>query len=532
MAGLEAAKQGQEYTDEQLRLCLLLLNAYGVLRMSHINDQPIQAWGTPLGTSRRPDGDTLDQYLNTIIRCDKAKDDGSSVTVLPGQVRPGGLIDTAQLNSLVCWAQAGLLTDDVWYFDGHTVEYTGRADIGKTKHGTKRTSVKAVKRFTLFNNINALTEYFPVSVSYAEAMRQMVAKANAALPSQYRIGKLSFDKEGWDADLLQWLENEQDIIPITWVKATKPNRRLLVSVPKSEFVSVEEEEMTVGKDEQETRVVQIADTQVTFPDLGSRRVVVLETEAKTRLGIYTTALHAKDAALDNERAMTTPRLIDTMRFKQRIENDFKVETNEMNSDAIPTHKVHEVQQTEAYDAPQARRQLANAEKRLPKYAAQEEQHQRLLDEEHIDKHEFNVLNTRTQRLRRQTKHQIKRLKTELDSVKMNAEGQTVRSYTTHVLDMRKLTLLNLFKAHTLVVLHILAQQLGLDGAGPARLRRQFLPFGDRVEFDHVRRIVTVYAQRFPRAQTQQAYERLCALQRDLPVTLERNGISYRVRFSW
>ena len=290
--------------------------------------------------------------------------------------------------------------------------------------------------------------------------------------------------------------------------------------------------MTVGKDEQETRVVQIADTQVTFPDLGSRRVVVLETEAKTRLGIYTTALHAKDAALDNERAMTTPRLIDTMRFKQRIENDFKVETNEMNSDAIPTHKVHEVQQTEAYDAPQARRQLANAEKRLPKYAAQEEQHQRLLDEEHIDKHEFNVLNTRTQRLRRQTKHQIKRLKTELDSVKMNAEGQTVRSYTTHVLDMRKLTLLNLFKAHTLVVLHILAQQLGLDGAGPARLRRQFLPFGDRVEFDHVRRIVTVYAQRFPRAQTQQAYERLCALQRDLPVTLERNGISYRVRFSW
>jgi len=44
--------------------------------------------------------------------------------------------------------------------------------------------------------------------------------------------------------------------------------------------------------------------------------------------------------------------------------------------------------------------------------------------------------------------------------------------------------------------------------------------------------VTVYAQRFPRAQTQQAYERLCALQRDLPVTLERNVISYRVRFSW
>jgi hypothetical protein len=531
LAGLEAAKPGQRCTDEQIRLCLLLLNAYGVLRVSHINDQPVESWGIPLGRSRRPDGDTIDQYLNTIIRRDEADDDGASAAVSPGQVRPGGLIDTARLKSLVCWAQTGLLTDDVWYFDGHTVEYTGQADIGKTKHGTKRTSVKAVKRFTLFNGIDSLTEYSPTKVLLAEAMRQMVAKANAALPPGYRIRKLAFDKEGWDADLLQWLENEQGIIPITWVKATKPNCRLLAHVPQTEFVPVQEE-MTVGKSERETRVVQIADTQVTFPDLDERRVVVLETEAGTRLGIYTTALHPKDAVLDDERAMTTIGLINTMRFKQRIENDFKVETNEMHSDAIPTHKVYEVHQTEPYDVAQAQRQLANAEKRLPKYANQEEQHQRLLDDGQIDKHEFNILNSRTQRLRRQTTRQIKKLKTELDSVEVDEKGQTVRSYTTHVLDLRKLTLLNLFKTHALVALHILAQQLGLDGAGPERLRRQFLPFGDRVEFDHERRIVTVYAQRFPRARTRQAYERLCALLDDLPVTFERNGISYRVRFSW
>jgi hypothetical protein len=509
----------------------VFLQAYGVLRVSHINDQPVESWGAPLGTPRRPNGDTIDQYLNTIIRRDEADDGASSATASPGQVRPGGLIDTAQLNSLVCWAQAGLLSGDVWYFDGHTVEYTGQADIGKTKHGTKRTSVKAVKRFTLFNGINGLTEYAPTKVSFDQAMRQMVAKANITLPPGYRIGKLAFDKEGWDAELLQWLEQKQGIIPITWVKVTTTNQRLLAAVPPAEFVPIQEE-MTVGREEQETRVLQIADTQVTFPDLGERRVVVLETEVGTRLGIYTTALHPKEAALDDERAMTTLGLIDTLRFKQRLENDFKVETNEMNSDAIPTHKVHEVQQTEPYDVAQAQRQLANAEKRIPKYAAQEEQHQRLLEGGQIDKHEFNILNGRTQRLCRQTERQIERLKDELESVEVGEKGQTVRRYTTQVLDLRKLTLLNLFKTHVLVALSILAKQLGLDGAGPARLRRQFLPFGDRVELDHERRILTVYAQRFPRARTQRAYERLCALLDNLPVTLERNGISYRVRFSW
>ena len=122
----------------------MFLQTYGVLRVSHINDQPVESWGAPLGTARRPDGDTIDQYLNTIIRRDEADGEASSTSVLLGQVRPGGLIDTAQLNSLVCWAQAGLLSGDVWYFDAHTVEYTGQADIGKTKHGTTRTSVKAV----------------------------------------------------------------------------------------------------------------------------------------------------------------------------------------------------------------------------------------------------------------------------------------------------------------------------------------------------------------------------------------------------
>ena len=111
-------------------------------------------------------------------------------------------------------------------------------------------------------------------------------------------------------------------------------------------------------------------------------------------------------------------------------------------------------------------------------------------------------------------------------------GQTVLHTTTQVLDVRKLTLLNLFKTHALVALKILARQLGIEEAGPKRLRRAFLIFGDRVEFDHEQQTATVYARRFPRASTQQAYERLCEWLYDVPITLKRNGVSYRVRFSW
>lgn len=528
MSGLATAQPGQRYSDEQLRLCLVFLNAYGVLRVSHINDQPVESWGMPLSAARRPDGDTVDQYLNTIIQQDEQSDEAP---MLPGQVRPGGLIETAQLNSLVGWAQAGLLNEQVWHFDGHTIEYTGKADIGKTKHGTKEKSVKAIKRFTLHNGVSAYSAYYPASVSFADALRQMVSKANEVLPAAYRIRKLSFDKEGWNAELLQWLETEQDIRPLTWIKATAPNRRLLAAVPLSEFVSLEGE-ITVGKSERETRVIQVADTQVTFPDLGQRRVLVLETVAGTRIGIYTTASHPRQAPLDDEQAMSTVRVLNAMRFQQRVENGFKVDKHEMNSDALPTHKVHQVHQTEPYDVAQTDQKIAAAEKRLFKYDAQDIQHQRLLDEEQVSKHEFNLLRTRIHRLRIKAHRQIEMLKTELDSVEVNEMGQAIRSYTTQLLDLRKLTLLNLFKTHTLVALSILAQQLGIAGAGPARLRREFLPFGDRVEFDHQQRIVTVYAQRFPRDRTQQAYERLCALLHDLPVTLERSGVSYRVRFSW
>ena len=95
-----------------------------------------------------------------------------------------------------------------------------------------------------------------------------------------------------------------------------------------------------------------------------------------------------------------------------------------------------------------------------------------------------------------------------------------------------MTLLNLYKAHAYVTLKLLAEEMGLDGMGPERLRREILAFGDRVEIDPERRVMTVYARRIPRARGQRAYEWLCYHLADHLTTFSRDGVPYRLEFSW
>jgi len=260
-------------------------------------------------------------------------------------------------------------------------------------------------------------------------------------------------------------------------------------------------------------------------------VLVLETDQPRRLAIYTTAAAPQETTLADDHTITTIGLLETMRLKQRIENRFKIEVHEMAGDAIPTHQTLTVTQTEPYDLDQAQRQRHNAQKRLQRYDQQSQQQQQLYEAGQVDKQAFNLLQRRTQRLRHKAEKQVATLTDELAALTLDQDGRTCLSRTCQVLDLRKLTLLALFKSHALVALAILARQLGLDGAGPQRLRRQFLAHGDRVVFDPQQQIATVYAKPFPRRATRDAYERLCALLQDVPITLERDGLVYRVRFS-
>ena len=87
------------YTNEQLWLCFVFLSAWGVFRISHINDQPIEDWGILLDNQRRPDSDTLDQYFNRLIEKDEVETE-TSVIERHGQILSYGLIDMAQQASL------------------------------------------------------------------------------------------------------------------------------------------------------------------------------------------------------------------------------------------------------------------------------------------------------------------------------------------------------------------------------------------------------------------------------------------------
>lgn len=188
MSELCGRGEEQTYSDEPMGLVLVLLSAWGMSRLSHLNDQPVESWGLPLDSRRRSDADTLDQYLQALIELDEV-DSPNSVAERLGQIRPGGVIDRAGQASLQGWVAARLMAGEGWYFDDHGVAYSGQARLGKTKHGTKHISVKAVTRYTLPNGLCSLSEYFPLTVSYAEARRHLVTKANACLPSPDRIGK-------------------------------------------------------------------------------------------------------------------------------------------------------------------------------------------------------------------------------------------------------------------------------------------------------------------------------------------------------
>jgi len=335
-----------------------------------------------------------------------------------------------------------------------------------------------------------------------------------------------------------------------------------------EFVTIKR---SFGKGEPQ-QLVRLADTEIPFTDLGIQRTVVLETSVNERIGIYTTALKP---LVDNEQqsslednpqlisefcplqsnrqflleeatesilsernplsnrspVMTAIELLDAMRFKQRIENQFKVEMHEMGSDVLPSHTTYKTHVVKAYNSEEKQNQLDNANKRLQKYATQLQKQQQLHHNEQLDKHQLNLLNKRTERLQQQTEEEIEMITKERKHVQSDENGQLVLLEPTEVLEVRKLTLFNLFKLHASVALKILAGLLGLDEANPERLRRSFLSFGTSVEFDHEQRVATVYTNRFPRHQTKQAYQRLCELSRDEPIILTRKGIKYQVRFN-
>jgi hypothetical protein len=342
---------------------------------------------------------------------------------------------------------------------------------------------------------------------------------------------VAFDKEGYDAILLRWFDQE-GVIPVTWLKATAPNRKALAAIPEEAFIDLPEP-LTVGKADREHQVVRLAETSVDIPDHRPVRTVVLETDPGGRFGILPQALQPGEGALDDWRVMTTLAVLEAMRLKQQAENYYKVQRYELAGDAIPTHQVHTVTLTEEYDLNRGRSLLRRAQRQVVQYEANREGYRAALEARELSKREYDTLYPRAARLHAPSLARVAQRTAELEQVTVDgATGRAERAYPVKRLDVRKMTRLNLYKAHAYVTMKLLAEERGLDGMGPERLRREVLAFGDRVEIDPVRRVMTVYAGRIPRARVRWAYEWLCYQLADRPVTFSRDGVPYRLEFSW
>lgn len=525
-SGLKVVAEESVYSDETFQLCLFWAQVWGVKRLSHLNDHPSEEWALPLDAPRRPNYDTVQSYLTQVLARDGFLD-----AEHPDQVREGGLIDTTQVETLKQWAGAGLFRGRVWYLDGHTVEYTGDESIGRTRHGTKHTSVRGVVEYCLFNWAPALSTYQPAESKLNQVIPELVTEANRHLPPDRQVRIVAFDKEGYDVALLRWFD-QQDVIPVTWLKAIAPNRKALAAVIDEEFIDLPEP-LTMGKAGKEHQVVRLAETSVDITDHRPVRTVVLETDQGRRFGILTHALRPGEGALDDWRVMTTVAVLEAMRLKQQVENYYKLKRHELAGDAIPTHQVHTVTLTEAYDLEKGHSLLRRAHRQVVKYEADMERYGAAMEAEELSKQEYHTLHQRAAQLHAQSLARATQRMAELEQVTVDAAtGQAQRTYQVKRLDVRKMTLLNLYKAHAYVTLKLLAEEMSLDGMGPERLRREVLAFGDQVEIDPERRVMTVYAGRIPRARARWAYEWLCYQLADCPATFSRDGVPYRLEFSW
>lgn len=299
----------------------------------------------------------------------------------------------------------------------------------------------------------------------------------------------------------------------------------------------------IGKDSRQ-ELQSVADQQLELSDWGEQRVVLFETDKQKRIAIYTTAQkcaksdeltdkESSDVTLSpqNVEVIRTPtELIDDLRFKQRLENQFKVEKHEIGSDALPSHRLLLTQVKEPFDREEADKALNSAQKRVHKHQSQHQELEVLYEQKKLDKHQLNILQCRSVRLQKKASSEIQTIQQELEQVQEDQDGKNYIESTVTVLDLRMLTLLNLFKHHALVILKLLAQNLGLDSAGPKRLRRAFFPFGERVEFNPENKVATVFAKRFPTKEMRDAYAHLGESFEDNPPILTRQGISYRLQF--
>jgi hypothetical protein len=492
------------YSGQSLAYCFLFMQAFGTYRNSHLNSQDKASLGVIMGAARRPDQDTTSTYLKRLAE----------------HVDPRGFMVEACRRDTYSWLHRD--PGGVWYIDGHVVESFTAASIVKKRHGTKHTSVKAVEKYSLRSGPVELSLYRD-ETSMVEVIKRLVELGDRTFPEAVEV--VAFDKGGSCYELFDWFDDQEKVF-ITWLENNAPNRKVLEAIADEEFIDWEGK---VGKGEEEAAIVAVADVEQLLKGK-LRRLIVCQRPEGRRFALVTNAKWT--GPLCDRRVLSAWKLLEVMRYKQRVENSFKLSIHEMGGNVIPDRCIEVETERQPYELEKEKKKLERAHKKLCGLEQKQQEKQALWERGDLSKKEYNVLCKDITRQRKNLQAKIDKLEVETAGVEVDEAGRSVVAVEKSRLNTTRMGLLEVFKKYAIQAMAIVASLMGLAGMGPEKLRRVFLERGGVVVVDEAALVMRVIANPFPSQATQRAYERLCWELNTRETTFKREGKEYTLTFTW
>jgi len=261
-----------------------------------------------------------------------------------------------------------------------------------------------------------------------------------------------------------------------------------------------------------------------------RRLIVCQRPEGQRFALVTNAKWT--GPVYDRRVLSAWKLLEVMRYKQRLENSFKLSVHEMGGNVIAERCIEVKTEQQPYELEKETQKLERAHKKLGGLEQKQQEKQVLWERGDLSKQEYNVLCKDITRQRKNLKAKIDKLEVETSGAEVDASGRSVVAIEKYRLNTTRMGLLEVFKKYAIQAMAIVASLMGLAGMGPEKLRRVFLERGGVVVVDEAALVMQVIANPFPSQAIQRAYERLCWQLNQRQPRFKREGKEYTLTFTW
>lgn len=262
----------------------------------------------------------------------------------------------------------------------------------------------------------------------------------------------------------------------------------------------------MGKDGEEVDIVRLADVEQSLKEK-LRRLIVCQKPDGSRFALVTNAKWL--GPLSDPKVLSAWKLLEVMRYKQRLENSFRLSVHEMGGNVIPDRCIEVETEWQPYELEKEEKKLERAQKKLCGLEQKQQEKKVLWERGELSKGEYNVLSKDIARQRKNLKGKIEKLSAEIARVEVDEAGQSFIAEEKYRLDTTQMGLWEVFKKYAIEAMAIVATLMGLAGLGPEKLRRVFLEQGGVVAIDDAALVMWVIAHPFPSQVIQRAYEGLC-----------------------